>query len=383
MSEAETNTPAWQRKASVSLLLCALLSIFSSCRAEEIACEDQGRLHVICGLDNPEDLAALPGTPWVFFGQGYGVEGDQRGNLSAMDPSDEKVSILFRGGSRGTTVPFEPGWGNRDCPGPPSQAFSPHGIDLAERSDGRMRLLAVNHGGRESIEFFEVIHAGGEPEVIWRGCALAPQGAFLNDVVGLRDGGLLTTHMMEYGSNISSTLRGLLGMDTGFVYRWDPAAGFEVLPGSEGALPNGIQISKDGETVFLDLYLASEVRVFELKTGRVLHTLKISLPDNLTWTPDGKLLVASHLGTMADSLDCMRVRQGACGMAFEIISIDPDTYQTETLFAHAGAPMGAGTAALDIGGELLIGSFASDRLLRVPLVNSTDRLGEQRGGRVE
>lgn len=377
VTEAETNTPAGARRASVSFLIVSLLSIFSGCRAEEIPCEDRGRLHVICGLDNPEDLAALPGTPWVFFGQGYGVEGNQRGSISAMDPADEKVSILFQGGSSGMPVPFEPGWGSRDCPGPPDQDFSPHGIDLARRPDGQIRLLAVNHGGRESIEFFEVVHDGGEPELIWRGCALAPQGAFLNDVVGLRDGGLLTTHMMEYGSNLSSTLKGLLGMDTGFAYRWDPDTGFEILPGSEGALPNGIQISKDGETVFLDLYLASEVRVFDLKTGRVLHTLEISLPDNLTWTPDGKLLVASHLGTIADSVDCMRVRKGACGMSFEIISIDPDTYETQTLFAHSGAPMGAGTAALDIGGELLIGSFASDRLLRVPLANSTDKLDDE------
>ena len=40
------------------------------------------------------------------------------------------------------------------CPGPPPPAFSPHGIHLSERSDGRLQLLAVQHGGRESVEFF-------------------------------------------------------------------------------------------------------------------------------------------------------------------------------------------------------------------------------------
>jgi len=362
----------------VSTLVIGALAIgliaMGGCRAEPIPCEDQGDLHVICGVDNPEDLAALPGSPWVLFGQGYGVVGEHHGSISAIDPVSEQVSVLFEGGALTSKLSPEPGWGDRECPSPPTEAFSPHGIDLARQPDGRLRLLAVNHGGRESIEFFEVKLAGAEPEVIWRGCVIAPERAFLNDVVGLPDAGFLTTQMMEYGTNFSSTIRGLLGMDTGFVYRWHPDTGFQSVPGSQGALPNGIQVSPDGRTVFLDLYLSSQIRIFDLESGRELHTLEVSQPDNLTWTPDGRLLVASHLGGLSESLDCMRVEGGACSMAFEILSIDPETYEMQSVFAHEGAPMGAGTAALDIGDELLIGSFASDRLLRVPLRKSAGRI---------
>ena len=36
------------------------------------------------------------------------------------------------------------------------------------------------------------------------------------------------------------------------------------------------------------------------------------------------------------------------------------------MFANEGAPMGAGTVALEVGDELLIASFAGDRIIRVP-----------------
>ena len=36
------------------------------------------------------------------------------------------------------------------------------------------------------------------------------------------------------------------------------------------------------------------------------------------------------------------------------------------IFENRGAPMGGGTVAIDIGRELVIGSFAGDRVIRAP-----------------
>ena len=56
-------------------------------------------------------------------------------------------------------------------------------------------------------------------------------------------------------------------------------------------------------------------------------------------------------------------------MEFAVVAVDPKSMETETLLLRAGPPMGAGTVALDLGdGELLIGSFAADRMLRIPAV---------------
>ncbi|MFP6640077.1 MAG: hypothetical protein VCC04_07525 [Myxococcota bacterium] len=341
----------------------------SGCGAEHpniVGCKDEGALHAICGIRNAEDLAAIPNRSLVVLGQGYGLEEEGGGSIALFDPANEEVSTAYRGGTGNETASPEPVWGAADCPGAPSAAFSPHGIDLAPLPDGRLRLLAVNHGGRESIEFFEVVDSGEHPAVLWRGCAIPPETAYLNDVAGLPDGGLVTSHMMEMGTNFSGTLRGLLGLNTGFVYGWQPGGEFMRVPGTEGSLPNGLQVSPDGHTLYLNLYLASELRVVDLRNGQILATLEIPQPDNLTWAKNGNLLVASHFASVGDSVACMQLTEGACGMPFQIISVDPSDLSTETIFSHSGPPMGAGTTALDLGGELLIGSFASDRLLRVP-----------------
>src|SRR6185503_17968258 len=102
-------------------------------------------------------------------------------------------TVAFSGGDA-TAAPAGERWGDATCPGPPSAAFSPHGIDLARRRDGRLALLAVNHGGRESVEFFEVAEPE-HPTVTWRGCAIPPPESFLNEVAILPDGGFVTTHM--------------------------------------------------------------------------------------------------------------------------------------------------------------------------------------------
>jgi hypothetical protein len=62
----------------------------------------------------------------------------------------------------------------------------------------------------------------------------------------------------------------------------------------------------------------------------------------------------------------MTLDHGACGMQFSVVAVDSVSMETETIFSQAGPPMGAGTVALDLGdGELLIGSFAADRMIRL------------------
>ena len=339
-------------------------------------CEDVAGLHAICGVDRAEDLALLPNQSEVIMGEGYGVKGQKSGHLSILDPATETLVTVYEVDSGPFNTSSNSDWGASQCPGPPALSFRPHGIDLSVQEDGKIRLLVVNHGEQERVEFFEVIEKtqGTETAVEWRGCAVPPEGAFLNDVVSLPDGGFLVTHMMSAEAGAMDLARGSLGLETGFVYRWKPEVGFSRVPGTGGPLPNGIEVSDDGRIVYLNLYLGDELRVLELESGETLKTLEISRPDNLTWSLDGRLWVASHEDAWMDSMACMEVREGACGMGFRVVSVDPVSYEMQTLFAHEGKPMGAGTAALDLDGEMLIGSFASDRLLRVPghLMNDSE-----------
>ena len=65
---------------------------------------------------------------------------------------------------------------------------------------------------------------------------------------------------------------------------------------------------------------------------------------------------------------CSELEAGTCPIAFEIVALSPDLSEREVLFANAGPPMGAGTVAIQVGDELVIGTFAGDRvaLVRLP-----------------
>ena len=349
--------------------LAALALGLSGCaepRAPIIDCTPSKDARPVCGFQNPEDLALLPSGRSLVISQMGEMDGSKPGSLVFFDLASDAIRPAF-GGARAGSGMATPGWGDPSCPGAPDEKFSPHGLALARRPDGALQLLVVNHGGRESIELFEVSDSETAPSLVWRGCAIPFDGAFLNDVAALPDGGFVTTHMFPKGSTIWPLLGGMLGFSTGWVLEWHDGTGFQKVPGSDGPMPNGIETSPDGETLFIDLYLGDEVRKLSRKTGETLASVEIASPDNILWSPDGSLLVASHSAPLNEMLACGQLEHGACPFHFSIVQLDPDTLRPFTIYENVGPPMGAGTAALRIGDELVIGSFKGDRIVRAKL----------------
>jgi hypothetical protein len=90
------------------------------------------------------------------------------------------------------------------------------------------------------------------------------------------------------------------------------------------------------------------------------------MPDNATWASDGRLLVASLRGSTRELLGCRPTAAGSCPLPFAIVALDPTTMATEVVYEGGpDTPSGAGTVGLEIDGGLLIGSYASDRIVRV------------------
>jgi len=208
-----------------------------------IGCEPEGSARPICGFQNPEDLVALPGGEAILVSEFGAMDGNTPGRLVLFTLDSEERRVLFRGGDADGIDAI---WGDPACPGPPPPAFSPHGIHLSERPDGAVQLLAVQHGGRESIEFFEVEGEGTEFSVSWRGCVVAPDRTWLNSVAAIPSGGFVTTNMMERSSNEEDLAAAFSsGVATGYVVTWSPEDGFGRLPGSESAMPNGIEVSAE------------------------------------------------------------------------------------------------------------------------------------------
>jgi hypothetical protein len=345
---------------AVGLIGCSSgLEVIGDCRPER-------GIRPICGFHNPEDLALLDDSRTLVVSQFGSLDGSQAGSLALFDIVSESLRITFPSSGEPTTT--GPVWGAEDCPGPPPVGFSPHGIDLAQRADGHWQLLVVNHGGREAVEFFEIVGQGATRAIEWRGCAVPPPEAYFNDVVTLPEGGFLVTHMMERDSPLLGMLKSSMGFDTGWVFEWQTDSGYQMVPGTEGAMPNGIEISPDGTEIFLNLYGAGQIARIARHSGELLGSAEIPAPDNLTWRDDGLLLVASHPAPLGDMMTCMRgIEEGSCPFEFQIVALDPQTMTGQPIFSNAGPPMGAGTVALQVGQELFIGTFAGDRIARVGL----------------
>ncbi|KGE03022.1 SMP-30/gluconolactonase/LRE family protein [Pseudohaliea rubra] len=322
-----------------------------------LPCEAVDGLVPVCGLVGPEDLVLAPGGRYLVTGQmgdpgGLVLLATETGRAEAVAPVAAPAA----------------GWGDPACPAL-SGALHLHGLDLARRADGRWQLLAVNHAGRESVEFFELTPgAAGPPQLAWRGCVEAPPEAYLNDVAALPAGGFVASHMAPRSAEVRSFLLAVLGRDTGFVYRWDPAAGFSEVPGTASRYPNGVTVSRDGSALYLNEYLANRMRKIDLATGERLGEVALEKPDNASWADDGRLLVASHQAGLIGLVRSVRQPRDAVSLLpFSIIAVDPETLAKETVFEHEGPPMGAGTVAVEAAGSLWIGSYVGDRVLRVPL----------------
>lgn len=345
-----------KRLAFVLMTVC-----LAGCNAQrDFACESVGDRVPICDLQAPEDIELTPDGKQLILSQFGGITGDSAGSLVLFDPKTDTTLPLYpQAGQHVTSAQ----WGSADCPGAPGAAISPHGIHLSQRADGRWQLLVVNHGGRESVEFFEW---QAEPAALhWRGCVVMPEGAFINDTVALPEGGLLVTQMFPK-DNLWALVRTFFGAEKGHVWRWRPDTGIDIQPGSMGSFPNGIQISADGKTLFLNLYTNNVVRKIDRASGEHLGEVAIEHPDNSSWLPNGRLLVASH---PRDSLLpglCGDVHNGACESRFQLVAVDPETLTPQVMFEQKGAPMGAGTVAVEWGNYWYIGSYAGNRLLKVP-----------------
>ena len=349
-----------------SLASLALVLLLSACGGTPpiTSCEPGNGITPDCRFQNPEDLVPSPAGGFILVSQYGDMAGGRPGSLVAYAPTTGAITPLF---PRADRVRPTRGWGEVDCPAPQSEVFGPHGIDIEQLVTGEHVLYVVNHGGRESVEMFEVLEHDGVVEALWRGCVMAPPDGYFNDLVVLRSGEFRVSQMFPREANVLWTaLRMQIGRHApGFAYHWSPANGFERLPGSEAKFANGLEQSADERYLYVNSYFGDEVIKVDTETGTRVGSAQVASPDNLAWSPTGELLVASHHGGLGGTLACQDLERGNCGFRFQIVAVDPDTLETRVLMDQEGAPMGAATVALPFGDAVYLGTFAGDRIARV------------------
>ncbi len=312
----------------------------------EHPCDPVGEVQFICDMVSPEDIVVVPGTEWAI------VSGAREGGrLNLVNVSDKTSTVLFPTPDSEQRLDAE---AYPECPGPFDLANPDvsrlHGLYLAAGSDDVHTLLVVHHGPREAIEFFEVDAGDSRPSLAWTGCAVAPEGANLNSVVALPGGGFATTNA---------------GIG---VWEWHADSGWVVLPESEDTAPNGIEVSGDGQT----LYIAGWAEEKLTRLSRGVEPVRKDVvelgfrPDNLRMALDGSVIYAAG-HTDRDGNSITDPREPTLETT-NVAAIDPETLEVERIFVHpAMNGFISSTTALRIGDELWLGSYRGDRLAYLPV----------------
>lgn len=258
-------------------------------------CPADDELSYVCGPTKPEDVLALPGTPWLIasgFAPGAG--------LKLVDTRNRRFIPWYTAAPDQIAPDADAA---RLCPGPVDAAlFNTRGLSLRSIGTGRWRLLVVNHGGRESIERFEVDARGASPRLTWRGCLPMPPGQVGNAVASFADGTTLVTVLTRPGTTIADFVAGRI---TGGVWQWRPCdAGWTLLPGTQLPGNNGLEVDPDQRRFYVIAFGWHAVVVFDRADPRApLARIEAPdfMPDNIHWTA-GRLLLAG-----------MRLDEPACG----------------------------------------------------------------------
>jgi len=305
----------------------------------------------------------VPGTQWIIasgFAPGAG--------LYLIDTETKTFTTGYPGDNARAAQDMQ-AWGN--CPGAPdSAALVTHGLNLRPGSNGHSTLYVVGHGGREAIEVFDVDATEAMPVLTWTGCIELPEGMEANSVASLGDGSLVATFPLHPGKTISDAMA---REPTGAVHKWSPGdSGFTPIQGTEMPYANGIEVSADGQEIYVASSGLFNVTAFSnsnpARPLRTTPTLAF-VPDNLHMGADGNLITA---GLLVEDARCGDVRGprefvleefAACPRPFIAWTIEPQTMQGRVLVQGPAIEQFSNiTMALPVGDEVWIGTFAGDRV---------------------
>jgi len=333
----------------VSLLLAAggALHVVAQAPAAPPACNPSDA-NWVCGQQTPEDVMALPGDKWAFSSAYRGT-----GGINLIDVAQRKSTRIWPGPSVKNELDKKT---YPDCPGPPDGQLTTHGIYVGNAKGSTVQLMAVGHDARESIEVFKVDTRTATPTVTWVGCVIAPLPIGLNSVRGLADGGFITTNWLPRGGNQAAMQKMMAGEKNGELWEWHTKSGWQKVPGSEAAGANGVELSKDGKTIYMAAWGSQS---FIRMTRGVTPPKRDEIPlgfriDNIHFAHDGSLLGAGQV-TGPESPDS------------RVVKIDPKTLAVRDVLTRPGNATFAGsTTAIDVGKNLWLGAFRGDRIAIVP-----------------
>ena len=342
------------------------VSYINGCNSDKI-------LMVYCDFQNPEDLAAMP--------DGENILVSEFGAIIPLSPVNVpgRFSLLNAESGQRHLLEIKKGkgmWGSSNCTRS-SFIFSPHGIDINQRTDGSYQLAAVNHMPNETIEMFELIQDKDNWSLHWNGCIKAPAHGYFNDVALRADGSFFVSQMYDKETSLLelAVLDNTKG-HTGYVYHWTKKNGFEKVINTDGAFPNGVELSNDEKNLFINYAFGNKTSKYNFKSRKIEAEFNINgIPDNITIDGD-YLWVGGQDHSGLDSLIYCGVfahevfedpEVNQCPLPFAAYKLNQSDLSLIEAFEYSDTVMGAATVALSLNNKLYFGTYHGDRIASIDL----------------
>jgi arylesterase/paraoxonase len=307
-----------------------------------------GSCTVVPGIPGAEDITIHPRT-----GVAYITAADRR-------------SVLAGGNGRGGIYAYDLKADSpqlRNLTPDADEDFHPHGLSLYVGDDGRDVLYVVNHaGGRHTIEVFDLFGS----ELSQRGTLSDPLLVSPNDLVAVGRDRLYVTNDHANPTGFARQLEDYLQRSISTVVYYDGERFVEAASGIR--YPNGINVSRDGKTVYVASTTGGTVYVFgidpESRTLEERGTIQIgSGVDNIEVDPEGDLWIGAHpklLTFVQHTGDASRI---APSQVIRVAAPGSDAPLVEEVLLSLGEDLSGSSVAAVQGDRLLVGSVMDDGIL--------------------
>lgn len=136
---------------------------------------------------------------------------------------------------------------------------------------------------------------------------------------------------------------------------------------SDASLTNGMAIDPDQRHLYVSDFGGQNLFRLSLRPGEPIARVALGgRPDNVHWTPSGKLIVTVISASPRAIFDCAASSNDVCPMPFKIVETDPRAMkESRAVIAKSWPDVYPGaTTAIWVGKELWISSFRDKRIVR-------------------
>ncbi len=251
---------------------------------------------------------------------------------------------------------------------PPSDDFLPHGISLWRGDNGERRLFVINHptSGAEVVEVFDASAIADGGDLVHLDSISFPEMHSPNDLVAVGPDSFYATNDRGYEEGVMAVLESYMALPFSSIVYYDGAKGR--LIEKNLTYGNGINISEDGNTLYVAEVLKRRIALFErdITSGEITRRSAIKVPtgpDNVEVDAEGILWTAGHsrvFDFLAHAKDKNEIAPS------HAVRIDPAAGDVETVFVSTEGEINGSSVAAAHEGTLIIGAVFDGHVMICP-----------------